>query len=404
MVVRQGGEKKAAANTTKKRVTKKKSTAEESRPTSTCISSPVRGATRKKSKGKSVARYLDEEAAVAYEDDESFDAYDAGHIDGYEDDGFVVADDDDDDDYFDPPPLRQKSRQRTLDTMTTTTTTSSSKLAAATEPVDEMQDLLIPDYMEEAKKLEEETRNSRSLRRPLFTEAQMRQMIINWTDSLDKMRMLPGVEADKVTKYGSRFIPLVHKYHEIYLSFHGANDDSMATIPGTAGPSSSTRRIPPLQPPGEIIELLSDEDEDGDDDGDNDANYNNPGVPSKYFGAKGQDDPLQAQLQGWEERFAATSQVDEPMSRARAASSSKKAYGGGKRNYYRRGGGGSRGGSRSYSGVSKSRTSASGAGTNRRTSGGGGGGGGAGRASSSSTTMGSKGAGAGRITIATMPY
>ncbi|PSR75729.1 hypothetical protein BD289DRAFT_487049 [Coniella lustricola] len=421
MVVRQGGDKKAAANTTKKRVTKKKSTIEESRPTSTCISSPVRGGTRKKStKGKSVARYLDEEAAVAFDEEDSLDLYDTSHIDGYENDGFVVADNDDDD-YFDPPPLRQKSRQRTLNTMTarttTTTATTSNPRFAATEPIDEMQELLIPDYMEEAKKLEEETRNNRSLRRPLFTEAQMRQMIINWTDTLNSMRMLPGIDTDKVTKYGPRFIPLVRKYHDIYLSFHGANDDSMATIPATAGPSSS-RRVS-SQPSGNIIELLTDdEDSDNNDDEDDEggsADSNNPGVPSKYFGAKGQDDPLQAQLQGWQERFAATSQqqlLQEPMSRGSrgagsgSSSSSRKGYGGssGKRNYFRKGGEGTRGGSRSYSGVSKNRGSTSGGSGNRRTSGGGGGRGSGASGGNAGGRAPSKGATTARLTIPTMPY
>lgn len=353
MVVRQGGDKKAAAKTTKKKATKK-SASEDTMPVSTCISSPVRGGARRTKKGKSVASFFDEEAIAEGGEDGDVDPR-ALHANGYEQDGFVV-DDDDEDDYFDPPvpPPHKPRKQRTLDEL------ASSKSRLSAEPMDEMQELLVPEYMREAKLLEEETRNNRGLRRVLFSEAQMKQMMINWTDTLEKMKRIPGTDVDKVTKYGARFLPLINKYHDTYRSFLGTDVDAMATIPATAGPSTNRRKLP--QPSGDVIDLLSEDDED------EDGAYDDPGVPSKYFGAKGQDDPLQSQLEGWQERFAATSQIEEPVSRGRGSSS--KGGGGGKRNYYRKGGGGSRGGSKSYSGVSKRKGSTSSAGGNRRTSGG----------------------------------
>lgn len=349
MLVRHGGSK-AAAKTTKKKITKKTS-AEETRPVSTCISSPVRGGARQSKKGKSVARFFDDEAVAEGDEDDELDSRDL-HVNGYEQDGFVVEDEDEDD-YFDPPvaPSRRQRRQRTLDELAPQRST-----VTAEEMVDEIHEMMAAEFLERAKKLEEETRNNRGLRRAIFTEAQMKQMAAQWTDSVDEMRRIPGIDVDKVNRYGSRFIPLVKEWHAKYLELMA--DDAMATIPATAGPSAS-RRGPPMQP-GDIIDLLSDDDAEDEDYMDQDAS-------SKYFPADGPgpDDPLERQLAQSEERFAATSQIEEPASRGR--NYSKKGSQGGKRSYYRKGGGGGAG--RSYSGVSKRKGPASNAGGgNRRAS------------------------------------
>lgn len=347
MLVRHGGNKKAPAKTTKKKTTKK-AAGEETRPASTCISSPVRGGARQSKKGKSVARFFDDEAVAEGDEDDELDL----DVNEYEQDGFVVKDDDDEDDYFDPPvaPSRPPRRQRTLDEL------ASQRSAGTVERmVDEVHEMMIAEFLERAKKLEEETRNNRGLRRPIFTEAQMKQMAAQWTDSVEKMRRIPGIDADKVGQYGSGFIPLIKGWHAKYLELMA--DDAMATIPATAGPSTSRRGPPPHA--GDVIDLLSDDDAE-------DEDYEDQGVSSMYFAASGPgpDDPLERQLAQSEERFAATSQIEEPVSRGR--SYSKKGSQGGKRSYYRKGGGG---GSRSYSGVSKRKTPASNAGGgNRRSS------------------------------------
>lgn len=358
MLVRHGGNKNAPAKTTKKKATNKKAATgelETSRPVSTCVSSPVRGGARKSKKGKSVAKFVDDEAIAEGDEDEYLDPRDAHLVNGYEEDGFVVADDDDED-YFDapvPPPPRQR-RQRTLDELA-----PAASRAPAAKIVDDVHELMVAEFMEGAKQLEEETRNNRNLRRPIFSEAQMMQMAVNWTDSLDKMRRIPAIDVEKVDKYGPRFIPLVKQWHAKYFELMATDDDAMATIPATAGPSTYRAGPPPQS--GDVIDLLSDEEEE---------DYEETGVQSKYFGAGGDHDPLQSQLDGWEQRFAATSQVEEPVSRGR--STSKKGSQGGKRSYYRKGGGGSRGGgrggSRSYSGVSKRKGSTSNAGGTRRAS------------------------------------
>lgn len=360
MLVRKGGNKKAPAKTTKKKPSKKK-VAEEA--PSTCISSPVRGGARQSKKGKSVMNYLDIEAIA--EDDEEDDLGLRGprHGNGYEQDGFVVADDDDEDDYFDAPvapPPRQR-RQRTLDELP-----SQSSRPASEPVVDDVHENIIGLFVEQAKKLEEETRNNRNLRKPLFTEAQLQQMAVRWTDTLDKMRRISDIDGDRVTKYGPRFIPLVKTWHDKYLEWTAtADNDAMATIPATAGPPTSRRGPPPHS--RDVIDLLSDDEDDED--------YEAPGEPSKYFGAGGggdPDDPLEAQLMESEHRFAATSQIEEPVSRGGGGRnySKKGSAQGGKRNYFRKGGGGSRGGGKSFSGVSKRKSSGSnsGAGGSRRSS------------------------------------
>lgn len=365
MIVKNGGDKSAPEKTTKKRATKKKQPAAD--PISTCISSPVRGNARKINKGKSVAAaYLDVEAAAEDDevDNEDFDPRVARYANGYAQDGFVV-DDDDEDDYFDapvPPPPKRR-RQRTLDEL------GSHASSVALPQPDEIQALILDDFMREAMKLEEELRNSRNLMRPLFTEVQIQQMLVRWTDSAAKMCRIPGIDEEKVRRYGVKLVPIVVKYHDLYLEmFQGQEDESMAIIPATAGPSTS-RRAPQQQQASEVVDLLSDDDDD-DDDNDNEDEYNDeePGEASKYFGAGPRDDPVQKQLEGWQERFAATGAgLNEPVSRGRNTNTKKS----GKRNYYKKGGGGgSRGGGKSFSGVSKRKGSAGGAsGSNRRTSG-----------------------------------
>lgn len=357
MIVRTGGDKNAPAKATRNKTSKKKASdeLEVSRPTSTYLSSPV-GKVRK---GKSVASYIDDEALAEDDEDDDLDSRVARYANGYMRDDFVTADDDEEDDYFEPPvapPPRQR-RQRTLDELPGPTSSATPATADG-----ELHEYAVSAFVDEAKILEEKTRNNKGLRRPLFTEAQLQQMAIRWTDSLDKMRRIPGIDHDKVNKYGVRFLPLVNKYQASYREMMGQQEDALLTIPATAGPSSS-RRAPQQPPPADdFIDLVSDNEDD--------ATYEEPSVPSKYFEAAADpNDPLQSQLDSWQGRFAATSQLEdysEPSGpRSGRGGSSKR--GGGKRQYYRSGNkGGGGGSSRSYSGVSK-RTRGN---SNRRSSGG----------------------------------
>lgn len=348
MVVRTGGDKSAPAKTTKKKTTKKNTANEEagdfSRPVSTLVSSPIRRAARKTKKGKAVASYIDDEAIA--EDDEPDDFDPSGAIrDEYEQDGFVVADDDEDD-YFEPvAPAPRPRRQRTLDEL-------GPPISRAPEEVeiDDIHNDIVAAFLEEAKKLEEDLRNMKGLRRTLFTEAHLQQMAIKWTITVDKMRRIPGINKDNVDRFGVKFIPLVLRFHGMYCEMMGDGEDAMATIPATAGPSN-TRRGQAQQ--SNFVDLVSDDEDDDD--------YEEPGIPSKFFGARAHEDPIQNQLEGWNARYsrpAESEQPEEPERRGRGTSS-KKGSQGGKKGNYRRSGGSSRGGSRSYSSASKRKGSTS---------------------------------------------
>lgn len=354
VVVRTGGDKSAPAKATKKKPTKRKATDEHeelARPASTLVSSPVRRGAGKSRKGKAVASLFDDEAIA--EDDEHDDPEPEAilHYNGYEQDDFCVPDDEED--YFEPvhKTAIKSRRQRTLEEL-------GPPISRATgdDVLDDVHGVIVAAFLDEAKNLEEQLRNNKGYRRPLFTESQLRQMAIRWTKTVDQMRRIPEIKTENVDKFGTKFIPIVMRFYDNYREMMGQGDDgAMATIPGTAGPSSTWRAA---EPQSDIIDLVSDDDEDDD--------YEDPGLPSKYFGGGGGGggDPITNELDSWSQRFAATTQVDDsaPVSRGRGAAK-RGSQGGSKKSYFRKGGGGGRGGGRSYSGVSKG-------GKGRRSSGG----------------------------------
>lgn len=386
MVVQRGGDKNAPVKATKKKTTKKTSTAY---PASTCVSSPVRAGARTSKKAKAVAAKFFDVEAIAEDDEvdnEDCDPHVARHANGYEKDDFVV-DDDDDDGYFEPaPPPPKQRRQRTLDEL------APQASAVPVAQPDEIQNLILEEFMRDATKLEEELRNNNNIRTPLFTEVQLQQMLIRWTNTTAKMGRIPGIKDLNVLKFGAKLIPLVNRYHETYQDMCGGQDESMATIPATAGPARN-RRAPPTQ--HEVVDLLSDEDEDEEVEA---------GERSQYFGAGNDDDPIQRQLQESERRLEETSRhINDPVSRGR----SNTAYGnnggkkGGGKKFYKKGGGGSRAASKSYSGVSKRKGST---GAGRRTSGGSAKSGATSRSAASTVKRTGGGGGSGGSGIGIMPF
>lgn len=353
-MVRTGGDKSAAAKATKKKPTKRKSATDEheelARPASTLISSPVRRSAGRSRKGKSVANFFDDEAIAEDDEHDDLDGEAVLHYNGYEQDDFCVPDDEDD--YFEPvhKAVTKSRRQRTLEEL-------GPPISRATDDdvLDNIHGMIVAAFLDEAKKLEEQLRNNKGFRRPLFTETQLRYMATRWTTTVDQMRSIPGIKNEHVDKFGTKFVPLVLQFYDNYREMMGqADEGAMATIPGTARPSSARRAA---EPQSDVIDLVSDDDDDDEDD-----DYEEPGLPSKYFGGAA-DDPIRSQLDNWSERFAATTRVDDSgpaPRRPRGAAAS--ARGGSKKNYFRKGGGGSRGGGRSFSGVSK--------GKGRRSSGG----------------------------------
>jgi bloom syndrome protein len=128
--------------------------------------------------------------------------------DDYPHEDFVVSDEDDD--AFEPMPNRRYRRENTPEMGPPIT-------------IDERMAVLpgihrafIAQFVDAARSLEEKIRNKHSLRKPFFSEANLREMAIDWTDTLDKMMQISDINADRVKSYGQQFVDLVSQYQKNY--------------------------------------------------------------------------------------------------------------------------------------------------------------------------------------------
>ncbi|KAH8891016.1 ATP-dependent DNA helicase [Thozetella sp. PMI_491] len=244
-------------------------------PPSTFISSPVTSTAKKRlAKARRESTIMDDEGE---ESDEAVHPRHALHPSGYENDGFVISDEDNDSEpAFEPvkPHHRlPKRRQRTLDELGPPISRDSRLDEAG---LDEIHQDIIEAFVEEAKKLEEELRNMKSLRRPLFNHQQFREMAIRWTTTVGAMRSIPGIDAEKVDSFGAKFVPLVRQHYEQYQEIMGGSKQqpSSSSVSYRTGRSVSGKH--------EVVELLSsDEDMGGEDDEEEEEEEHLE--PSKYF-------------------------------------------------------------------------------------------------------------------------
>ncbi|KAI0103151.1 hypothetical protein GGR51DRAFT_256287 [Nemania sp. FL0031] len=200
--------------------------------TSTLVSSPARKSASKK-KGKAVATY-DEDS------DEDFGT----HSNGYADDGFVVGDDENSDDDFETmqPPVARRRRANPVGPPISRDT----RLNEA--DLNDVQKDILESFFEEAKRLEENIRVSNSLREPLFTHLQLREMGLRWTITLVEMRQIRGIDEAKLARHGKKFLPLIQQYRRRYREIMGESPE----------PPPKPAPMPSL---GEIVDLVSDEDD-----------------------------------------------------------------------------------------------------------------------------------------------
>lgn len=94
--------------------------------------------------------------------------------------------------------------------------------------MDEISDVhraVVDEFVMEAKKTEEKLRNNNSHSRRYFSESEFREMAINWTLSLDDMNEIPGIDSEKVARFGNKFIPLIRKFHKNYEEMMNQNID-----------------------------------------------------------------------------------------------------------------------------------------------------------------------------------
>lgn len=231
-------------------------------------------------KGKN--RYIDDEAEEDDEEEEEEDNY------GFED-GFIVPDDhvssdEDEDDDFEPvrqgnrPALFQRSKRDVGPRITNDVLMSEANLSALHVHV-------IQNFVIEAKKLDEEIRNSRGIRKPIFTETQLREMCINWMLELRDIRSIAGVNQEQVEKFGPKFVALIRRFHTEYDSMMRHNED---------------RDID--QNHRNVIDLVSDNDEAEFDDDDDEADEEqaSQGETSQWF----QNRPVNSATQAFNQRIA----------------------------------------------------------------------------------------------------
>ena len=89
----------------------------------------------------------------------------------------------------------------------------------------EIHRVFIYQFVDEAKREVEKIRNSKNMKKPIFTEASLREMAVRWTTTLDEMRDIPGINLEAVDRWGPRILPLVKQYSDNYEKAMSQNDD-----------------------------------------------------------------------------------------------------------------------------------------------------------------------------------
>ncbi|KIH90354.1 DNA/RNA helicase [Sporothrix brasiliensis 5110] len=402
--------KKAAAKADDSATTKATKRTKATAKSKAVAGSSTAGAAAKK-KRKTPAAVLDE---AGVEDDENdgdtdFESFDGPvHRNGYARDNFVVSDNeedviidenDDDDAAFEALPPRRlvatsKARQvqqlqqyayqdtgQSRPVRKSQTTQRQRRLEELGGPIardsrlteaniDPIHADIIAHFADEARRLEEKIRNEKGLR-ILFTERQLREMAICWTDTLDKMRRIPDIDPDHVRRYGNKFLPLIKRNYSMYQEMMGAGaeeegdveDDGAGYDSPVLGPVTAARRGgggAPSKAPSQadldaVVDLISSDESDDDDDpgaGGNDNGYGGGGIISTSSHAA---DTWRSQLE------ALQSQPPTKGSRGegRSGGGSRKFSKGGRKTFMRRGG--SRSGSGSYSRGSRAASGGGGA-------------------------------------------
>ncbi|KAL2064908.1 hypothetical protein VTL71DRAFT_4048 [Oculimacula yallundae] len=173
---------------------------------------------------------------------------------GYEQDGFVVSDGDDDyeEEAFESMQGPARHRQASSANSFSGPITTDRRM----EGLDDCHREVVSHFVQQAKALEEKMRNKAGARKAFFSEANFRDMAIDFTTSLDAMRRIPGIKVDRVDAYGKSFLPLIRQMQESYAEMMrgGPAQDQDADM------DSNHQNV---------IDLVTDE-EDGDEDDDED--------------------------------------------------------------------------------------------------------------------------------------
>lgn len=162
-------------------------------------------------------------------------------------DDFVVSDDEDDQPSFEPV---RGTRRREETPQLGGPITNDERMA-------DLPDLhrgFIEQFVEEANKEMEKIRNSRGLKKAFFTEANLREMAINWTITLDDMEEIPNINTEAVKMWGKKFLPLIQQFSA------GYEEAAMNDLDGDKDKNHLN-----------VIDLCSEEEEDDDEYGMNES-------------------------------------------------------------------------------------------------------------------------------------
>lgn len=202
-------------------------------PMSTNISSPVKGATKRR-----LAQYQYTRSDEDEDDDDAFDENPRVKTSrlsnrpskGYRRDGFVVSDEINPDDFEDDDgifaPVReagghQRKRKNSLPPRITVDEKMQSLNPTHRSVVDEF----LYYAREESKKL----LLARGLRAAPFTDTVLTEMAIRFPRNKEEMLQIPDIDPDKVELYHSKFLPLVSsveaRYHELMAQVEDRPDD-----------------------------------------------------------------------------------------------------------------------------------------------------------------------------------
>ncbi len=223
------------------------------------------------------------------------------HANGYEKDDFVISDGEASEDDFEPMRPLPKRRQQTLEELGGPISRDS-RLAEAN--IDPIHADIIPFFVEEAKRREEQLRNKKGLRRAIFTERHFREMAIGWTSTLERMGRIPGISADNVDQFGAAFVPLIERFHAQYRDMMGSDIGSDNRQHETGGRSTH-----------HVVDLVSSDEDDGlfvdqfDEEEELEA--------SKYFGPPAPapapaSAPQPREVQQWHDQLASLAQTAQP--------------------------------------------------------------------------------------------
>ncbi|KAF8866541.1 hypothetical protein BDZ45DRAFT_610618 [Acephala macrosclerotiorum] len=165
---------------------------------STAVTSPLAPSSRK-----------NQPAKQRYEED-----------DDVESDNFIAPDSEDEENAFERMPARGRSRLNAVEKLGPPITLDDRMAALSGIHRD-----VIHQFVDEAKKLEERIRNKTSARKPFFTEANLREMVIRWTLTLGEMRQIPEINVERVNSYGEKFLPLIKRFHSSYNAMMETEDE-----------------------------------------------------------------------------------------------------------------------------------------------------------------------------------